>query len=109
MEPRSLKYLCSAWSGQFLSGTPDTLVSRLCTDSRKAQAGDLFFALSGERFDGHDYLREVAQKRVAAVVVDRAKAPVDDLGCAVLLAENARQALGQLAARYRSEFELPVV
>src|SRR5580765_4591773 len=109
MEPLSLEYVCSSWSGQIRSGSPDVRVSGICTDSRKAQAGDLFFALPGERFDGHDYLGEVAQKGVAAVVVDRLKAPAADLGCAVLLAENTRQALGQLAARYRSELDLSVV
>lgn len=109
MEPRSLKYVCGAWAGEQRSGSPDTLVSRICTDSRQAQAGDLFFALAGERFDGHDFVPEVAQKRVAAVVVERAKAPGAEWGCAVLTAENTRQALGRLAARYRSEFTLPVV
>src|SRR5207245_658589 len=109
MEPRSLKYVCAAWAGEQRNGSPDTLVRRICTDSRKAQAGDLFFALAGERFDGHDFLQEVAQKKVAAVVVERAKAPKGDLDCAVLTAKDTRLALGQLAARYRGEFDLPLV
>jgi len=109
MEPRSLKYICSAISGELRHGSPDAVVSRICTDSRKAQAGDLFFALSGERFDGHDFLSDVAAKKVEGVVVDETKAPAKNLGCAVLVAENPRQALGQLATRYRCDFELPIV
>lgn len=33
-------------------------VSGLCTDSRRLQAGELFLALRGERFDGHDFLKD---------------------------------------------------
>ena len=109
MEPRSLKYVCAACGAEQRSGAPDALVSRICTDSRQAQAGDLFFALAGERFDGHRFLPEVTQKKVAAVVVERAKASFADRGCAVLAVENSRQALGQLAANYRAEFDLPMI
>ena len=109
MEPRTLRYVCAAFSGQQRGGSPDTLVTRVCTDSRQAQAGDLFFAIAGERFDGHAFLPEVAGKGAAALVVDEAKAPAVDLGCPVLMAGNARQALAQLAARYRADFDLPIV
>jgi UDP-N-acetylmuramoyl-tripeptide--D-alanyl-D-alanine ligase len=109
MEPRSLKYICAAWAGERRYGSPDTLVSRICTDSRQAQPGDLFFALAGERFDGHNFLAEVAKEKVAGLVVERTKAPATDPGCAVLVAENTRHALGRLAARYRTDFNLPIV
>ena len=71
MEARSLKFIATACAGELLSGSPETLVHRVCTDSRQAQAGDLFFALPGERFDGHDFLREAAEKGAGAVVVER--------------------------------------
>src|SRR4051812_30112903 len=85
------------------------MISRVCTDSRQAQAGDLFFAVAGERFDGHQFLPEVAAKRVAAVVIEHTKPMAADLGCAVLTTDDPRKALGRLAARYRSDFKLPVV
>src|SRR5437867_2340961 len=109
MEPRPLKYVCAACAGELRSGSADTLVSRVCTDSRRAQPGDLFFALAGERFDGHNFLAEAAEKRVTAVVVERTKAPIVELGCAVLAVENTRHALARLAARYRADYELPVI
>ena len=87
---------------------PETQVNRVCTDSRQAQAGDLFFALAGDKFDGHDFLAEVAQKGVAAVVVARAKVPAG-LSCAVIAVDDPRRALGRLAAKYRTEFTLPVI
>jgi UDP-N-acetylmuramoyl-tripeptide--D-alanyl-D-alanine ligase len=84
-------------------------VTRVCTDSRQAQAGDLFIALTGERFDGHDYLAEVARKGAVAVVGEREKVERQAPECAVVAVANTRQALGRLAARYRREFNLPVI
>jgi len=45
----------------------------------------------------------------AAVVVARAKAPAALPGCALVVVENTREALGQLGARYRRDFKLPVI
>jgi len=109
MEARSLKFITNACAGQQLTGSPKTRIRRVCTDSRQAQPGDLFFALPGERFDGHDYLRTVASKEAAAVVIQRERSSMASPGCAVVAVDNTRQALGRLAAEYRKEFTLPIV
>ncbi|HWF18250.1 MAG TPA: UDP-N-acetylmuramoyl-tripeptide--D-alanyl-D-alanine ligase, partial [Verrucomicrobiae bacterium] len=120
MEKRSLKFIAEACGGELANGSPQAQVTRICTDSRQAQAGDLFVALAGERFDGHDFLSEVAQNGVTALLVERAKtsgllhsairnpkSPINK--CGVITVDNSRQALGRLAARYREDFNLPVV
>jgi UDP-N-acetylmuramoyl-tripeptide--D-alanyl-D-alanine ligase len=110
METRSVKFLMAASSASLLYGAAETLVGRVCTDSRQVQPGDLFCALSGERFDGHEFLRQAALKGAAAVLVESGKA-IPDLGpCAILsVPDNTRAALARLAARYRRDFSLPVV
>src|SRR5581483_315778 len=108
MDFRSLKFVATACAGEQLSGSSETVISNVCSDSRQAQAGDLFFALTGDRFDGHDFLEAVAQKGVAAVVAARSRVPAG-LSCAVIAEDDPRQALGRLAARYRKDFMLPVV
>jgi len=108
MEFRSLKYVAEACAGEQSSGSPEVTVGRVCSDSRQARAGDLFFALAGDRFDGHDFLPEVARKGAAAVVVARDKVPAN-LPCAVIAVDDPRRALGRLAAAYRADFDLPVV
>jgi len=92
-----------------LGGSPETQVHRVCTDSRQAQAGDLFFALRGARFDGHDYLQQAATKGASAAVAERKRLPAGGCGCPVIAVEDTRKALGRLAARYREDFSLPVV
>lgn len=107
MELRSLKYVAAACDGEQLNGSPDAQVARVCTDSRQIQRGDLFFAIKGDRFDGHDFLAETARKGAVALVVARERAP-QGLPCAVIGVDDPRKALGRLAARYRRDFTLPV-
>jgi UDP-N-acetylmuramoyl-tripeptide--D-alanyl-D-alanine ligase len=109
MEARSLKYITAACGGELLHGSPETQVGGVCTDSRRLNAGDLFFALAGERFDGHDFLQHVADKGAGAVVVERKRLGGGSLACAMIAVENTRAALGQLASKYREEFALPLV
>src|SRR5262245_49296220 len=112
MEARSLRFVADACGGELRGGVADALVSRACTDSRQAQPGDVFFALTGEKFDAHEYLPDVVQKGAVAVVVARSKlaraAGLSD-AAGVITVEEPRSALGMLAARYRAEFGLPIV
>jgi UDP-N-acetylmuramoyl-tripeptide--D-alanyl-D-alanine ligase len=109
MEPRSLKYIADTCGAEVLAGATEALVHRVCTDSRSAQPGDLFIALKGERFDGHDFLPEVVSKGVAAVMIERDRTLVPLRQSGAVVVENTRVALGQLAARYRKDFDLPII
>ena len=80
------------------------MLENVCTDSRQAKAGDVFFAIQGERFDGHEFLDQVAAKGVAAVVVEKKKIPALLPDCAVLIVDDVRAAFGKLAAAYRKDF-----
>ena len=112
MDPRSLSYIASACGGELLAGSPDTLMSGVCTDSRHVQVDDLFVALVGEKFDAHDYLLDVVRKGAGALLISLAKAGhLSSLSRSVgiIAADDTRVALGKLAATYRSEFEVPMV
>jgi UDP-N-acetylmuramoyl-tripeptide--D-alanyl-D-alanine ligase len=109
MEARSLRFVAEASAGELLSGSPEELVRRVCTDSRLVRSGDVFFAVPGERFDGHEFIEEAAQKGAAAIVGERGRLPASLSDCAVIAVEDTRKALGRLAAEYRKGFDLPVV
>ena len=65
VETRSLKLVAEACAAEIKRGSGDAIVQRIVTDSRQAQAGDLFFAIQGGRYDGHNFLGEVAARGVA--------------------------------------------
>ena len=109
MEPRTLNEIAAATQGRLLSGSPGQTVTQVSTDSRHAQAGDLFFALSGEHFDGHAYLGDAARVGIAAAIVERDKLPLGFDGCAVIAVDNTRRALGRLGAAYRRGFDVPTI
>ncbi len=104
-----MKYIAAACDAEIRRGAADAIVKNVCTDSRQAKPGELFFAIRGEKFDGHGFLHEVASKNVAAVVIEQKKVPAQLPGCAVLVVDDARIALGKLAAAYRKDFSLPVI
>jgi UDP-N-acetylmuramoyl-tripeptide--D-alanyl-D-alanine ligase len=83
----------------------DAPLSRVCIDSRAIRAGEVFVAIAGERFDGHDYLRQVqgAGALLAIVEQDVAAPPPGPRsgGIGVLRVESTVRALQALAARWR--------
>src|SRR3954454_16923101 len=109
MEPRTLQYIAKACAGEQLTGAPNAFAQRVCTDSRAVKAGDVFFALTGDKFDGHNFLREVMGKDAAAVVVKRQRLAAPSGAGAVIAVEDTRQSLARFAAEYRHDFQLPTI
>ena len=80
------------------------------TDSRKIGAGELFVALRGENFDGHQFVTTAkAQGAAAAVVAVDAADSLAALGLPLLVVADTRLALGQLATAWRQRFAIPVI
>jgi UDP-N-acetylmuramoyl-tripeptide--D-alanyl-D-alanine ligase len=80
--------------------------SAVTTDSRKLKRGDLFVALRGENFDGHNFLSQVAERGACGAVVEQADRA---LAMPQLVVDNTVQALGQLGALNRERFTGTVV
>ena len=96
----SLAAVASATGGTVLSGDPDMVVRRYAIDSRNISGGELFFALVGERNDGHDYLADVYRRGAAAAVVSR---PEPTAGPAVQVTDTTA-ALRTLARHVRHQW-----
>ncbi|QOJ20736.1 MAG: UDP-N-acetylmuramoyl-tripeptide--D-alanyl-D-alanine ligase [Gammaproteobacteria bacterium] len=96
--------LQAEWSGQ------DGLFTGVSTDSRTLKSGDLFVALSGDRFDGSAFIRSAEEKgAVAALVPQTVSGDVLAAGIPLLRVKDTRLGLGQLAAHWRNRFTLPVI
>ena len=69
----------------------------------------MFLALPGAHFDGHLFAEQAVKRGATAVVGERPRLRAVLGDCAVILVNDARKALGRLAAEYRKDFELPIV
>ncbi len=78
----------------------------MCTDSRRLSQGQMFLALEGESFDGHNYLEQVAAKGACAAVVSH-PVPASELPQFVL--GDTRAALTIIGTAWRERFSLPVI
>jgi len=101
----SLQQAAGWIAGARILGDGNTGFSRVHTDSRTVEPGDLFVALKGERFDAHDFIADVVARGAAAVLVSREV----DAGVPAIIAPDTRIALGELGAGWRRQFTLPTV
>ena len=86
--------------------------SGICTDSRNLRAGELFLALKGDRFDGHDFVTQVIEAGAAGVVAARERWEAmggSPLSVPVIVVEDTLAALGDLAAFWRRLHPVPLV
>lgn len=96
-----------AWlDGSRLFGNPDTVVTRVHTDTRSIQKGDLFVALSGEQFDGNALVQDAIAKGAVAVIAQHGLKAKSVQGLEVT---DTKLALGTIAACWRAQFDLPLI
>jgi UDP-N-acetylmuramoyl-tripeptide--D-alanyl-D-alanine ligase len=102
--------MASGWIRRVLGleETPGPSFESVAIDSREVEEGALFFALSGARHDGFDFLDEVAEQGAAGAVVPRGR-PLPDLGLEWFPVDDPRQAMARLAAGMRQASEATVV
>ena len=88
-----------------INGDGRVAFSSVSTDSRTLAPGALFVALSGERFDGHDYVARARENGAAAALVEYRV----DVDVPQLIVADSKRAFGLAAAYWRSRFSLPVI
>ncbi|MCL5266841.1 MAG: UDP-N-acetylmuramoyl-tripeptide--D-alanyl-D-alanine ligase [Bacteroidetes bacterium] len=82
------------------------------TDSRVVSAGQVFFALRGEKFDGHNFVSDAVKRGASCAVVDRKWLRRNKRLAGILplvAVDDTTAALGDLARIYRRKFGMPVI
>ena len=101
-----LSQLLQRLPGARVVGALPEQMMRVHTDTRSLQAGDLFVALRGERFDAHAFLSQAKAQGAVAALAERGLAEANMPGVEV---PDARLALGQLAQLWRQQYQLPLI
>lgn len=104
--------ILNATGGILLSGEQADEFHGITTDSRRLKEGDVFVALQGEKYDGHDFLEPALEQGATGLLVhDETKAGSVAQGkkATVIKVADTLQALGDLAQNYRKRFSIPVI
>jgi UDP-N-acetylmuramoyl-tripeptide--D-alanyl-D-alanine ligase len=109
MDPLTLSQIARLAGASLSSGDGAVLVSKISTDSRTIKTGELFVALHGENFEGHDFVEAIAKAGATGALVDlnwTGSVPND---FALLRTADTLQAYQMLAANYRRLLALKVI
>jgi UDP-N-acetylmuramoyl-tripeptide--D-alanyl-D-alanine ligase len=109
MNPLPISEIAKFAGASLSSGDGTVVIDKIRTDSRTLKPGELFVALRGENFDGHDFVEAVARANAAGAIVEskwRGELPET---FALISADDTLQAYQELAANYRRSLSLKVV
>src|SRR5512139_4241571 len=101
-----VRTVAAVTGGQMIHNGADVTIQGFSTDSRTLQSGELFIALRGERFDGHDYIAQALRHGAAACLSEEV---IAGLTIPVVQVRDTLVALGDLAQAVRQRFTGPVV
>jgi len=108
MDATSLQTIAQWANGQVVQGDGAATVTRVSTDSRALQPGDLFVALKGENFDGHDFVQGAAASGTVGAVAQHLVNGLPET-FAVIQVEDTLAALQSMAKSYRASLPLRVI
>lgn len=109
MNSLTLSQIAQFAGASLASGNGTVVIDKVSTDSRTIKPGELFVALRGENFEGHDFIETAANAGATAALVDLNWAGNVPSSFALLRASDTLQAYQALAANYRRSLSLKVL
>lgn len=104
-------FICNSVNGRLILNNSTSIINGVETDSRYVKAGTLFFALKGEKHDGHDFVVQAFKNGAEAAVISKniAYEAATFEGKSLIKVEDTLQALQDFARAYRSLYNIPVI
>jgi UDP-N-acetylmuramoyl-tripeptide--D-alanyl-D-alanine ligase len=109
MNPFPISHIAKFAGGSLSSGDGSVVIDKVRTDSRTIKRGELFVALRGENFDGHNFVEAVAKAGSAGAIVEANWKGEVPAPFALIRAGDTLRAYQELAANYRRSLSLKVV
>jgi len=109
MSPLSLGQISTFAAGSISASTPDAMITRVSTDSRTLQPGDLFVPLRGENFDGHKFVEQAVERGAAGAMVEENWKGSTPKNFALIRVADTLAGYQTLAANYRTSLPLKVI
>ena len=103
----SIDDIMRATEGKLLIGDGSSVCEGVSIDSRAVNRGDLFVAIKGAHFDGHDFIEDAISKGAGAILLQNGKSSSGDVPCVEV--DDTERSLGDIASWWRSQFDVPCV
>jgi len=108
----TVKDILIATKGKLISGNEADILRGVSTDTRRIKGGELFIAIKGQKFDGHNFILDAVSKGAGGILVQE--------GCilnpnfrlpdiSIISVENSVTALGDIASFHRARFNIPIL
>ena len=108
-----LQDIVDSTGGRLISGVPGKVFGGISIDSRTIKRGDLFVALRGVKFDGHQFVQEAMEKGGEGFVIENEalgqKGTIIPRGKAVIVVGDTLRALGDIAHFWREKHPIPLI
>ena len=101
--------IIKAINGRVVYGIPEGFFSGVSTDTRTIKAGELFIALKGENFDGHEFVGKAIEKGACGTIVNSRGGVTPPLQGFIIEVDDTLKALGDIARLWRGKHPIPVV
>ena len=109
MDPLPISQLAEFAQAMITAGDANAVISRISTDSRTLQAGDLFVPIRGDNFDGHNFIPQAAERGASGALVDESWSGNTPANFALLRVRDTLVGYQQIAAGYRKMLGLKVI
>jgi UDP-N-acetylmuramoyl-tripeptide--D-alanyl-D-alanine ligase len=103
-----INQIVKATGGKLYNTVDSAVFSGLSTDSRSIKEGEIFLAIRGENFDGHNFISEVVNKGAGCIIAEDFN-PTVLRGVPAIKVDNSITALGDIARAHRGKFNIPVI
>lgn len=108
----TVKDILIATKGKLLFGDQNDMVTGLSTDTRRLKKDELFVAIKGDRFDGHNFILDAISKGARVVLVQEgciSNANFRTADTSLISVSDSIKALGNIAHFHRSRFDIPII
>jgi UDP-N-acetylmuramoyl-tripeptide--D-alanyl-D-alanine ligase len=109
MNPLSLSQIARFAGGSISCGDETVMVNKVSTDSRTLKPGELFVAVRGENFDGHNFIESAAKAGAAGAIVESTWNGKVPKKFTLIRTKDTLQAYQELSGNYRKSLQLKVV
>jgi UDP-N-acetylmuramoyl-tripeptide--D-alanyl-D-alanine ligase len=109
MDPLSLRQIAEFAQASLTAGDADQTISKISTDSRTLQPGDLFVPLRGENFDGHRFVEQASERGAIGAMVEESWKGATPKVFSLIRVPDTLAGYQTLAANYRKSLPLKVI